>query len=459
MRPLLGMAVGVAGAAAVGTLCLTAGHTSAVCWTASITALCAAWWILEPVPIPATSLIPFALFPLVGVLDHRQVATAYGHTLILLLLASFVLSTSMERCGAHRRLALGLARLLEGRAGGTTPRRLVLGFLLAAAIASMWISNAATTVVLVPIALAVLERDANPALAASVLLAICYGASIGGLGTPIGTPPNLLFLAAYTEATGRSWSFLEWMRIGLPAVAVLIPAAYWVLTRKLPQVRLPSIAALGPWQPAERRVLAVFALTALAWITRTGPAGGWQAWLGLETPGDATVALVAVVALFLLPDGRGHRLLDWPTARTIPWGILLLFGGGLALALAFETSGLSRIVGERLGSLAEVPPFLMIFTVCLSVTFLTEVTSNTATVALLMPLLASAANSAGIEPARLMLPAALSGSCAFMLPVATAPNAIVFGTGRVSTAQMARAGFGLNLLGAVLVALVCWQLL
>src|SRR5690606_10092932 len=144
----------------------------------------------------------------------------------------------------------------------------------------------------------VLERDANPALAASVLLAICYGASIGGLGTPIGTPPNLLFLAAYTEATGRSWSFLEWMRIGLPAVAVLIPAAYWVLTRKLPQVRLPSIAALGPWQPAERRVLAVFALTALAWIARTGPAGGWQAWLGLETPGDATVALVAVLTLF-----------------------------------------------------------------------------------------------------------------------------------------------------------------
>lgn len=249
------------------------------------------------------------------------------------------------------------------------------------------------------------------------------------------------------------------MAIGLPVVAVMIPAAFWVLTRSLPKIHLPALTPLGPWQPAERRVLAVFALTALAWITRTGPAGGWQSWLGIETAGDATVALVAVVAMFLLPDGRGQRLLDWQTAQTIPWGILLLFGGGLAIALAFETSGLSRIVGERLGSLTQAPPFLMIFTVCLTVTFLTEVTSNTATVALLMPLLAAAATSAGIEPARLMLPAAISGSCAFMLPVATAPNAIVFGAGKISTLQMARAGFRLNLLGALLVTLVCWLLL
>lgn len=459
MRQVVGVALGAGGALLTGVACGFSGLPDAACWTAAITVLCATWWILEPVPIPATSLVPFAVFPLTGVLHHQEVARAYGHTLILLLLGGFILSTAMERSGAHRRLALGLARLLENRSGHTTPRRLVLGFMLAAALGSMWISNAATTLVLVPIALAALERSPGEETGAAVLLGICYAASIGGLGTPIGTPPNLLFMATYGETTGQQWSFLDWMALGLPIVALMIPAAFWLVTRRLPSTPLPSIEVLGPWKPAERRVLLVFGAAACAWVTRTAPAGGWQGLLGVDTPGDATVALGAVVALFLIPDGKGQRLLDWKTAQSIPWGILLLFGGGLALARAFGSSGLSAVIGQHLSALAHVPTLLMIFSVCLAVTFLTEVTSNTATVALLMPLLAAAATSADIEPALLMLPAALSGSCAFMLPVATAPNAIVFATGRVSTARMARTGFGLNLLGAVIVSLACWLLL
>lgn len=459
MRQAAGISLGAAGALLVGVGCALGGLPGPACWTAAVTALCATWWILEPVPIPATSLVPFVVFPLTGVLDHQQVAQAYGHTLILLLLGGFILSTAMERSGAHRRLALGLARLLQDRSGNMTPRRLVLGFMLATALASMWISNSATTLAFVPIALAALQRNEDPATNAAVLLGICYAASIGGMGTPIGTPPNLLFMAAHGEVTGQHWSFLGWMRIGVPVVAVMIPVAFWLLTRRLPSTPLPSIEVPGPWTIAERRVLIVFAVAACAWVTRTTPWGGWQGLLGVDTTGDATVALGAALALFLVPDGRGQQLLDWKTAQRIPWGILLLFGGGLALARAFGTSGLSATIGAQLSVLAHIPPLPMILGVCLGVTFLTEVTSNTATAALLMPLLAAAAISAGIEPALLMLPAALSGSSAFMLPVATAPYAIVFGTGRITTAQMARAGLALNLLGVPVISLICWLLL
>lgn len=459
MRQGLALVLGVVGALVLGVACHLLGLSPASSWTAAVTTLCAIWWIFEPIPIPATSLVPFAVLPLVGVLDHRQVAASYGHTLILLLLGGFILSTALERCGAHRRLALGLARLLQDGSGRTTPRRLVLGFMLAATLVSMWISNAATTLALTPIALAALERTSDRDTYRAVLLGICYSASIGGLGTPIGTPPNLIFMATYAEVTGTPFSFLQWMTIGVPVVVLFIPLAFLVLSRKLSREPLPGLAPLGPWTPAERRVVVIFLLTALAWVTRTAPAGGWQGLLGLSTPGDATVALAAVVALFLVPDGRGEKLLDWRTAEKIPWGILLLFGGGLALAEAFRVSGLSNVIGERLAALSNVPLLALIGIVCVTVTFLTEVTSNTATVALLMPLLAASAVSARVDPAYLMLPAALSGSCAFMLPVATAPNAIVFATGHVKTADMVRAGFWLNWIGVVVIALVCWLLL
>ncbi len=446
---------GVALAAAAFIASRFAGLAPAACWTAAVTALCATWWITEPIPIPATSFIPFAVFPLVGVLDHKQVATAYGHTLILLLLGGFVLSMALEKSGAHRRLALGMVRLV----GATSRRRIVLGFMVATAIVSMWISNTAATLMMLPVAMAVLEQDSDDTLAAPLLLGIAYAASIGGLGTPIGTPPNVIFMGVYRETTHTVLGFVDWMRIGIPAVIVLVPIAWWKITRKLHAGETFKLPHPGAWRPAERRVLVVFALTATAWITRTDPAGGWSRLFHVKGAGDSTVALLACVLLFLIPDGEGGQMLDWETANKIPWGLLILFGGGIAIARGFEVSGLSVALGHGLSGVASWPTVLLILAICLVVTFLTEVTSNTATATLLMPVLAAAAVGAHIKPELLMAPAALSASCAFMLPVATAPNAIVYGTGKVTVARMAREGLALNLLGALALTAVCALLL
>ena len=443
----------LAGAVGLGTA--GAGLSSEAGWTAAVTTLCAIWWVTEPIPIPATSLLPFAVFPLTGVLDHRQVATAYGQTPILLLLGGFMLSTAMERSGAHRRLALGMVSAVGG-AGG---RKLVLGFMLASAALSMWISNTATTLMLLPVALAVLDQDRERTLETPLLLGIAYSASIGGLGTPVGTPPNVIFMGFYREATGTELGFVDWMRIGLPTVLLLLPLAWWWVTRHLRGAQPLELPEVGAWRPAERRVLAVFAVTALAWITRTEPFGGWSALVGARGASDSTVALASVVVLFLMPNGEGEKLLDWKTAARIPWDILLLFAGGIAVARGFDESGLSRAIGGALSQLASWPAVAMIALLCVSVTFLTEVTSNTATATLLMPVLAAAGAAAGVDPALFMAPAALSASCAFMLPVATAPNAIVFGTGRLPIERMAREGFALNWIGAAVITAVSMALL
>lgn len=446
------MALGVVLAALVLLATRLSGLPAPASWTAAITTLCACWWVLEPIPIPATSILPFALFPLVGVLNDKQVATAYGHPMILLLLGGFILSTAMARSQAHRRLA----HLMLAVVGGQSPRRIVLGFMLATAVCSMWISNTATTLMMLPVAMAVLEQDPERRLEIPLLLGIAYSASIGGLGTPIGTPPNVIFMGVYRETTGIELGFLEWMQVGVPAVALLLPAAWLWLTRSTRRGRPLTIPSLGPWRKPERRVLILFGFTALAWMTRTAPLGGWSGLLGVPGAGDSTVALFAVTLMFLIPNGEGERLLDWKTAEKIPWGLLILFGGGIAIARAFQESGLSAALGEVLSGMSVWPIAATTFLICLSVTFLTEVTSNTATTTLLMPILAAAAVAAGKEPALFMVPAALSASCAFMLPVATAPNAVVFGTGRVTIRRMAREGFALNLMGAVL--LTTWTL-
>lgn len=425
-------------------------------WCGAVTALCAVWWVTEPIPIPATSIIPFGAFPMTGVLTHKEVASAYGHTLILLLMGGFILSMAMERSGAHKRLALGMVRAVGGRGGP----RLVLGFMIASAALSMWISNTATTLMLLPVALAVIDQVNNKKMAIPLLLGIAYAASIGGVGTPVGTPPNVLFMTIYEERTGQEIPFLEWMQIGIPVVLVMLPLVWLWLTRSLKGSREKLVLPeSGPWRPEEIRVLAVFAFTALAWVTRAAPFGGWSGLLGIKGVGDSTVALLAVVVMFLIPDGKGSRLLDWPTATRIPWGLLLLFGGGIAVARAFGASGLSEALGSTLSGLSSWPTVAMIAVLALSVTFLTEITSNTATTALLMPVLAEAGIAAGIDPALLMVPAALSASCAFMLPVATAPNAIMFGTGKFTTSTMAREGFALNLIGTVVITVVCLVLL
>jgi sodium-dependent dicarboxylate transporter 2/3/5 len=422
------------------------GWTTAPAVTAAVTLLCATWWVFEPVPIPFTSLIPLAVFPLLGILTPAQVGQSFGSPLILLLMGGFMLSTAMADSGAHRRIAMYMVNIF----GGGSARGLVLGFMAAAAVLSMWISNTATTLMLLPVALAVLEQTEKK-MQIPLLLGIAYAASIGGLGTPIGTPPNLVFMQVHLDQFGTTPSFPEWMSWGIPVVLVLVPIAGLWLTRGVRLTNPVELPAVGNWRPSEKRVLMMFSLTAFFWITRQAPFGGWSGLLDLPMANDASVALIAVVVMAALPDGEGGRLLRWESAVKIPWGVLLLFAGGIAIANAFVQSGLAEIIAQELGALASLPTWLLILSVCLAVTFLTEVTSNTATASLLMPVLAVTAGATGISPMLLMVPAVLSASCAFMLPVATAPNAIVFGSGKVSIRQMARAGFVLNLIGAVVI--------
>jgi sodium-dependent dicarboxylate transporter 2/3/5 len=430
------------------------GWDAKACWTGAISVLCVVWWIFEPIPIPATSIIPLAVFPLVGVMPQEKIAAAYGSDLILLMLGGFMISAAMARSGSHRRLALTLVNVI----GGHSSRRIVLGFMCACAVVSMWISNTATAVMMLPIALAVIDESQDKNLAAPLLLAIAYGCSIGGLGTPIGTPPNLVFMQQYRIFTGNTVSFTEWMSWGLPTVLLLVPLAGFWLTRNLNYFGELVMPPPGPWRPEERRVMIVFGITILAWLTRTEPFGGWSTWLGFAEANDAVVALIAVVVMFLVPNGRGSRLLDWESAEKVPWGTLILFAAGITIAQAFVESGLSRFVAQQLAVLSGLHPLVIIAAIALAVTFLTETTSNTATTVLLMPILAPAAIVAGVDPGLLMVPAAMSASCAFMLPVGTPPNAIVFGTGRIPITYMAREGLVLNLIGAVIITLVCYFL-
>lgn len=447
-------------AAIGGGLAWKAGLSWPITATIAVTVLTASWWVSEAMPIPAASLAPFAFLPLSGVITHREAAAALGSHVIILLMASFMLSKALERSGAHERLALSMIRLT-----GETSRGLIFGFMLAAALLSMWISNTATTLMLATMALAIISRMGDGTqeakrLGVPLLLGIAYAASFGGTATLIGTPPNLIFADAYQRATGDEYGFVRFMQIGLPSVLVGVPIMALWLTRRAGGLSLPVLPDQGPWRSAEVRTLVVFGIAILLWVTRGEPLGGWSGLIGVSGVGDSTVGVFAVVLMFLVPRGDGQgALLDWETASDIPWGMLLLFAGGICIATAFRESGLADLVGEALAGFASAPPLLMLMALCLSVSFLTEVTSNTATANLLMPVLAAVALEAEISPALIMIPAVISCSCAFMLPVATAPNAIVYGTGRLSIAEMAREGVVLNIIMAMLVAVTGWLLL
>ena len=430
------------------------GQPSEIAWTAGVVVLCAIWWIFEPIPIPATSLIPIAVFPMVGVLDSSSVGAAYGHPLVLLMLGGFMLSSAMERSGAHRRIALNMVWFF----GGASGRRLVFGFMAASAVLSMWISNAATCLMLLPIVMAVVDRAENRRLQIALLLGVAYAASIGGIGTPIGTPPNLVFMNEYQKITGSEPTFLDWMQWSIPIAVVMIPVAGFWLTRGLNSQEVIELPKVGRWQAPEIRTLVVFAITALLWVTRKEPFGGWSGWLNMPTAKDSSVALLAAIAMFMIPNGVGGKLLDWPSAVRIPWGILILYGGGIAIAKAFESSGLSEVLGAKLSSIDQLPTLLMIGGIAIAVTFLTEVTSNTATANLLMPILAAVAVATGMDAKLIMVPATISASFAFMLPVATPPNAIIFGSERVTIRTMVQEGLALNMIGAVFVSLICYAM-
>jgi len=457
--PALGVAMYLLG---VNTL----GLEHAAAFTAAVTLWCAIWWCFEAVPIPLTSLLPFALFPLGGVLNHEQLALAFGDKFVLLFMAGFMISRAAEASNAHLRVANGVIRFV----GTKSNKRIIIGFMLATALCSMLISNTATALIMLPVAIAVIKHNrSDDRFAVCLLLAIAYGASAGGIATLIGTPPNGVFASNYETVmgeTGRTVSFLSWLKIGLPVSLVMLLACGLVLTWGIRGGGNYEQEDLGPWTKAQRRVVAVIAATALLWITRELPAGmgGWSVWLNMPDAHDATVALLAVVVLFVLPsgersdEGKRKHLLDWDMAVSIPWGILLLFAGGLAIAQAFNESGLALILADALRQgTAGLPLYLIILILCLSVTFLTEVTSNTATATLLMPILAASAMGMGIDPAVLMVPASLSASCAFMLPVATPPNAIVFaGSTRLTIPQMAKHGLILNLVGSLVIATLCY---
>ena len=448
--------------------CFVIGRTAwglepAAAATAAVTVLCAVWWCSEAVPIPVTSIVPFAFFPLLGVLDHGDLAAAFGDKFVLLFMAGFMLSRAAEKSQTHLRVAHGIMRVV----GTTSGRRIIIGFMLATAFLSMWISNTATALIMLPVALAVLQEHRDARFGVSLLLGIAYGASIGGIATIIGTPPNGVFVSIYEDQVGRNVDFLTWLKIGVPVSLLMLLAAAVVLTARVKRIENFRLIELGAWTPAQRRVLAVMTATALLWIFRKAPFGGWSSlplFAGADIQ-DATVGFLGVLAMFVIPSGErddtGGRatLLDWKTARDIPWGILLLFAGGICIAKAFAASGLDQSIGQALTSVSALHPLLVIALLCLAVTFMTEVTSNTATTTLLMPILSAAGLASGLDPAVYMIPAALSASCAFMLPVATPPNAIVFAADAITIPKMARVGVVLNLIGVAVISLCCYYLI
>ncbi len=427
----------------------------------------AVWWLTEATAIATTALLPLVLFPMLRVRTMHESAAEYAHPLIFLFLGGFLIALTMQRWRLDRRIAL-----LTLRRFGTGHRSMIFGFMLATALLSAFVSNTATTAMMLPIAVSVIEliagmseRDESRVVAEPLLLGIAYAATLGGMSTIIGTPPNA-FLVGFVEETidpsyRQSISFASWLPVGLPTTALLLPLTWWWLVHRL--YRLDNrpldegrawiageLQRLGPLSRAETLTLAVFTLTAITWVTRPWLVGIRFAWGDVTvTPfsglSDAGVAISAAVVLFLMPAGKdGQRLLDWNTARGVPWDILLLFGGGLSLAKAVQVNGVAQFIAERAALLHGVPSWALVLLVTTAVVFLTELTSNLATTTALLPILAALAPALDLHPFLLIVPATLGASCAFMMPVATPPNALVFGTGRIELRSMMRAGWWLN---------------
>lgn len=431
----------------------------------------AVWWLAEPVPLAATSLLPLALFPALGAASSREAAAPYANDLVFLFLGGFLLATALERWSAHARIAYTLISVV-----GVEGRRVVLGFMIATAFLSLWISNTATAAMLYPIALAVGEMF-GPGIEGqrartALMLGLAYAASIGGMGTLIGTPPNLIFAAAAESLAGRNVGFVQFMAIGIPMVLVLLPLSWALLVFVLHPVRVvlgddaralvaDRRAALGPLGGGEARVLILFALTALAWVLRERKELDVFTIPGLVDVAprlsDAAIGIAAAIALFVVRgrtcDGESRPLLTWNEARSIPWEVLLLFGGGLSLAAAMEATGVARWLGGVMGGLAALPPLAVLFALAILVLVLSELASNTAVATMMMPIAIALAPVVQLPALELMLIAALASSAGFALPIATPPNTIVFGSGQVGVRQMARAGLILDALAIVVVVL------
>lgn len=425
--------------------------------TAAVLALMAIWWITEAIPIPMTALIPLVLLPTLGVRTMAETASPYADPLIFLFLGGFIIATAMQVWNLHRRIALRIVARV-----GTSPSTIVLGFMCASAFLSMWVSNTATALMMLPIGMSVMalahdravfeERAALKTFGTALMLGIGYSCSIGGLGTLIGSPPNALMAGFLQSSYGIEVSFVKWMMMGVPVVVLTLPVVWLILTKRLFPIELEELpggrsvideelSSLGVMSAEEKKVMFVFALTALLWVTRP--------MLSSLLPGlnDSVIAIAASVVLFLTPANlrEGKFLLSWDDIQGIPWGILILFGGGLSLAGAITSSGLADWIGSGVTRFSVLPLILMIFAVVATVNMMTEITSNTATAATFLPILASVAVGLGYSPLYFVVPGTMIASCTFMMPVATPPNAIVYSTGLFTIQQMVRAGIWLNI--------------
>lgn len=432
----------------------------------------ATWWVTEAVPIPITSLLPLLLFPMTGVMETEEVSASYGDSLIFLFAGSFMIALSMEKWNLHRRIALSIISFV-----GTNPSTIILGFMIATGFLSMWISNTATTLMMVPISLAVTKHvsdslknnysiDTSPGkfpFGTALMLGTAYSATIGGFGSLIGAPANIILAGTVTSLYGVEITFARWLLFGVPMVVIIVPLVWLYLTKVAFPLKVKEIPGgreiikedlqrLGKMGYEEKVVLVVFTLTAVAWITRSF-------FLNKFLPGldDTLIALLAGVILFLIPaKNRDGNIMDWNTALKLPWGILWLFGGGLALAAGIMNSGLDQWIGGQLTNFENVPLFITIALIVLLITTLTEFTSNTATATMVYPIVAVAAASLGTDPIVLMVAANMGATFAYMFPVAAPPNAIVFGTGYVRMADMAKTGIWLNLFSITFTVLVVY---
>lgn len=443
---------------------------------AAVTVLMAVWWVSEAIPIAATALVPMAAFPLLGVLDSASTAENYGHNYVLMLLGGFFLAKAIELRGLHRRIALNTLKIL-----GHSRRRIIFSFMLATAFLSMWIANVAVTLLMLPIAMALVDKESEsgfpqPDFGLALMLSIAYAASVGGTGTLIGTPPNMVFagMVSTLYPSAPEISFFQWMLLGMPLVVLLLPVTWLYLLRYFRisgsfsgsrEVIAAELAAMGSMSIGEKRVLGVFVLTGLGWILRkdfvfgrlTVP--GWGTLLGVgEYVHDATVAIFATLLLFLIPSGEEDRgrLLDWKSAESVPWGVVVIVGGGYAIARSFAETGLAEWIGGEATFLSGLPTLAVLLAVVFMVTFLTEINSNTATANIFLPVLATMALANAAHPFLFMIPATIACSCAFCLPSGTGTNAVVFASGKVTIPEMAKCGFLLNFISIAVVTLVAY---
>ena len=434
------------------------------------TAWIAIWWITEAIPIAVTALLPIVLFPLTGALDLSSTSASFGHKYVFLYMGGFIIAIAIEKWKLHRRIALNIIKLI-----GSDIRKIILGFMIATAFLSMWISNTATSVMMLPIGLAIIKQlrdnpdtieDENQTFGKALMLSIAYSASIGGVATLIGTPPNLVLAGVVLDTYGYEITFMQWFVFGLPIAVILIFICWKYLTTyafKFKQKSFPGgkqeikrlLAQLGKITYEEKVVSFVFALTAFCWITRS-----FLLEQLLPALDDTIIAIFFAIVLFLIPSKtKGEQLINWDEAVALPWGIILLFGGGMALAKGFEDSGLANWIGSQMTSLAGLPILLLILILIAAVNFLTEITSNLATTAMLLPVLAPMALTIDVHPFVLMVGAAVAASCAFMLPVATPPNAVVFGSGYLTIPDMVRKGFFMNIISIIVLTFFVYFIL